>query len=224
MTAVNSYLSPGAVVVMTDTLCTGDTGPAMFVAKVWPLPHISTLISGRGSLELIAWWAMRASTAYLVADFDMLVGFTTDALAERWAEMEGNRPESTTVFCWGWSGDQGRFAGYAFRSGTGFAPEPLEDGTRYAPGLADEVRAAEIREGSLNPIVAMRDMMIAAADEGRAAPDAADRCWIGGEIVAWTMTVPEDDGPISTHSQIVHLFPDRDRHYAQALEVINTAR
>lgn len=62
----------------------------------------------------------------------------------------------------------------------------------------------------------MRDMMIAAADENRDILDPEERCWIGGEIVAWTMTIPEDGGPTSIQSQIVHFFPDRDRHYAEA--------
>ena len=219
MTALNSYLSPDAVLVMTDTLMTTDTGhPAAFVAKTYPVPQINALISGRGDSRLISGFAYAVTVRMLVADYDMLVDLAPEALRQLWAEFEGERTATASVFVWGWSPEQGRFAGAVFRSGDDFEPDPMQDGTRFAPGLDDEAMMEECTVAE-KPVATMLQVMIAAAEESRAKPNAHDRCHIGGEVVLHTMT-NDDAGRLITSSEIIHYFGDRDEQYAQALSLL----
>lgn len=220
MTALNSYLSPNAVVVMTDTLMTNETGhPVGFVAKTYAVPQINALISGRGDSGLIVGFAFDAMARMLVSDFDMLVDLAPDLLKARWASIEGNRTGTASVFLWGWSTVVGRFSGVVLRSGENFEPEILQDGTRFAPGLEDESRMAEVTAGD-NPVASMLQVMRLAAEESRATPEKPDRCHIGGEVVVYTMMV-DDSGHVVTTSEIVHYFADRDEQYAQALTLLD---
>lgn len=216
MTAINFILSPGAVVVLTDTLMTDDEGrPAAFVSKAYPIPHLLTIISGRGTSELIAGWAFDVACRTLAADFDVLVDLAPEALASRWAALDGKRTPTTTVYAFGWSPDEARVVGYAFRSGSDFEPERLEDGRRCAPGLSDPDRhmAALGEDGSIRGLL---DVMTAAAEESRATPDDPERCHIGGEVVMNSIML-DDDNNVEMISQIIHHFDDRDEQYADAL-------
>lgn len=216
MTAINSWLSPTFVAVMTDTLATTeDYRPAGFFAKAYPVPQIDALISGRGSSELIAGWAFEAACRTLVADYDILVELATPALARRWQALEGKRPDTTTAFAWGWSPRESRFIGYAFRSGSDFAPERLDDGIRFAPGLADQARCTALMDQP-DQVAGMLAVMLAAAEEGRADPVAPEQCQIGGEVILYLLQ-RDDAGSVSTTSRIIHRFPNRDADYFEAL-------
>lgn len=215
MTAINSWLDPSGVVVMSDTLMTLPDGrPAALVAKVYPIPQINALISGRGSSDLIAGWAFDVMCRWVVVDFDGLVTHAPEELAQRWDAMT-EHPASTTVFMWGWSPAAGRFLGYAFRSGAGFEPEPLEDGRRCAPGVEDVERyeALMAQEDQLGGLLGV---MLLAAEEERAKPDLVDRCHIGGEVVQHVLRL-EGDGRITTTSEIIHTFDDRDADLGDAM-------
>lgn len=220
MTAINSYIEAGAVVVLADTLMTDANGwPAAFVSKVFPVPHLSALVSGRGTITLIAGWAFELCHTTVAYDFDMAVEQAPAALNARWAALEGQRTETTTVYMWGWSAAAERFVGYSFRSWAGFVAEPLGDGTNYAPGLNDAARKEEIHSDP-DRINAMARMMVAAKEENDALPaDAADRCNIGGEIVMFSLTRTESE--VMTFSQVLHRFPDRDTQYLQAIQLLN---
>lgn len=220
MTAINSYLEAGAVVVLADTLMTDVDGrAAAFVSKVYPVPQLSALVSGRGTLPLIAGWALALCSTMVVDDFDMAVDLAPAALGDLWAGLEGQRTETSTVYMWGWSAAAERFVGYSFRSWSGFAAEPLGDGTNYAPGLTDAELKEEIHSDP-NRISAMLRMMIAAKEENDALPtDADDRCNIGGEVVLFTLTRSESE--VMTSSQVLHRFPDRDAQYEEAVELLS---
>lgn len=216
MTAINFDLQPELLVLFADTLMTDLEGqPAAFVTKAYPIPHLSTIITGRGSSNLIAEWAFEISCRTLVSDFDMLVEMAQPMLQRGWAGQEGQRPDSSTVFVFGWSATQGQIEGYAFRSGTGFEPELLEYGRRCCPGLEDTAKADAIFEAS-STVGGLMQIMIAAADENRPLQDPAAKCFIGGEMVMHTLSVI-DEGPVQLSSAVVHHFPDRDSDYASAL-------
>lgn len=216
MTAINSWLAPNGVVVFSDTLMTLPDGrPAAFVSKVYPIPQLNALISGRGTSDLIAGWAFDVTCRWVVADFDDLITHTQEELAKRWSDLEGRRTETTTVFMWGWSPAQSRFIGYAFRAGNGFEPEPLEDGRRCAPGVEDMDAYAALMAQE-DEMQGLLGVMLLAAEESRAAPDSPDRCHIGGEVIRHVMCL-DNAGRITTTSEIIHRFADRDDDLFQAV-------
>lgn len=222
MTAINSYVDAGAVIVMADTVMTTHDGrPVAFVSKIFPVPHLSAVVSGRGTIGLIAGWAYDLCHAMLVDDFDMAVQLAPDALAAKWADLEGQRTDTSTVYMWGWSAAAVRFIGYQFRSWNAFAAEIIGDGTNYAPGLADSALMGEINADP-DRFNAMLRMMIAAKEENDALPqDDPDRCYIGGEVVVVTLSLNESD-TIVTSSFVFHRFPDRDAQYLQAAQLLDT--
>jgi len=220
MTAINSYTDAETVVVMADTLMTDASGkPAAFVSKVFPIPHLSALVSGRGTIALIAGWAFDLCHTMVVDDFDMAVQLAPAALNARWAALEGQRTETTTVYMWGWSASAGGFVGYSFRSWDGFTSGEMGHGTNYAPGLNDAARKVEIHADP-DRMNALVQMMIAAKDENDAIPmNEPDRCNIGGEVVAFMLTRPQSEVLLSV--QVIHRFPDRDAQYLQALQMLS---
>ncbi len=54
MTAFNYILSPGQVLIATDSLASHPESkrPFNFVTKVFPLPHLAGVMCGTGGLQL----------------------------------------------------------------------------------------------------------------------------------------------------------------------------
>lgn len=218
MTAVNFLLSASAVVVLTDTLMTKDNDePAAFVSKAFPIAHLNALISGRGLSDMVIGWAFDVACRRLVADFDDLIRQSPAGLAERWAGVAQLDPPSTTVFTWGWSPAEGRFVGYAFRSGDGFKAERLEDGSRFAPGCDAATFDAITTHPDLGDVMKLAKVMLAAKDDEDASPaPRQERCHIGGEIVMHSLMLAEG-GAVEMTSQVVHHFADRNDQYEEAV-------
>lgn len=215
MTALCALLTPAAVVVMTDTLITNhDYRPTHFGAKAYPVPHLDALISGRGCSQLIAGLAFDAACRSLIADFDVLIELAAKELPVRWASLEAGPLETSTAYIWGWSPRHGKFMGYAFSSASGFAAEEMPEGRLCAPGLSDEALAADLLANP-DQLAGLLDIMIAAAEEGRADP-APEPCQIGGEVILYLLK-RDDDGSVSTTSRIIHRFPNREADYFEAL-------
>lgn len=214
MTAVNFMLSPGAVVVMTDTLLTTDAdNPAAFVTKAVAIPHLGALISGRGTSELVLDWAHEVLFRRPLASFDDLIAQTQAALLRRWREIADRAPPTSTVFTWGFSRAAGRVVGYAFRSTADFAPEALEDGLRFAP-TPDDADLEAILASEAGDLAKLRDGMVAAkASNDQDPPD--ERCHIGGSIIMHALLVDEDGG-VEISAQVVHDFDDRLEQLALA--------
>lgn len=225
MTALNFTLSADAVVVLTDTLMTKENDePAAFVSKALPIAHLNALISGRGLSDMVVGWAFDVACRRLVADFDDLILQSPAGLAERWAEVAHIDPPSTTVFIWGWSPAEGRFVGYAFRSGDGFKAERLGDGSRFAPGCDAATFDAITTHPDLGDVTKLAKVMLAAKEDEDASPAPRhERCHIGGEIVMHSLTLTEGGG-VQVASQVVHHFADRDQQYAQAARLLEAQK
>lgn len=222
MTALVWSLQPNELVVLADTLMTtGDGEPAAFVQKIHPLAHLGVVISGRGDGELITLLASYIGYRMLARGYDTLLELVPDMLRQKstalWGELDGDPPGTTSVFMWGWSAGAGRICGTAFRSGSGFEPEAMQDGTVTAPGIDNpELMAAMHGEA---PLRAMVDIMREQYREARATPSAS-RCHIGGDIMVQVMSAT-DDGMCAFQGQSVHRFDTYDAEYNQALDRIN---
>lgn len=219
MTALVWSLQANEVVILSDTLMTtGDGEPAAFVQKIHPLPHLGVVFSGRGDGELITLLAPYISYRMLARGYDTLVELVPDMLRQKsaslWAEIEGELPGTTSIFMWGWSESAGRICGTAFRSGSGFAPEPMQDGTVTAPGI-DNPALMNAMHGD-NPFAAMIDIMREQYREARASP-MESRCQIGGDIMVQVMTATAE-GACAFQSQSVHRFDTYEAEYEQALD------
>jgi len=222
MTALVWSLQATELVVLADTLMTtGDGRPAAFVQKIHPLPHLGIVISGRGDGELIALLASYIGYRMLARGYDTLIDFVPDMLREKasslWAGLDGDPPGTTSVFLWGWSAKAQRICGSAFRSGSDFEPEAMQDGTVTAPGV-DDLNLMAAMKGD-NPLKAMVDLMREQYRQARAEPFGA-RCHIGGDIMIQVMTAAED-GVCAFQGQRVHRFDTYEDEYEQALDLMD---
>lgn len=220
MTVVNWWLQPTAVVIVTDSLMVDEHGtPAAFVQKAHPVPHLDAVISGRGDASLIAAWAAEAATRVIARDFDVLSELAPMMIRRLRNDQRSAGPVAsgtTSVFMWGWSPKADRFVGYAYRSGSDFAPEPVEDGVVCAPGFEDpceELRAALMGD---NVPRALFDALLQQHREFRRDPDKAGRNNCGGDAMV-TSLLRSDDGVVQTLASRVMRFPDYDADYDEAL-------
>ncbi|WP_309628411.1 hypothetical protein [Brevundimonas sp.] len=220
MTVVNWWLQPNAVVIVTDTLMTDEHGtPAAFVQKAHPIPHLDAVISGRGDASLIAAWAAYAATRVIARDFDVLSEIAPAMirnLRDDGARQDPAPSGSTSIFMWGWSPRSGRFMGYAYRSGSSFIPELLEDGVMCAPGFEDpceDIHAALHGENVPRALIdALRQQYL----ECRRNPDKAGRNNCGGDAMV-TSLLRSDDGAVQTLSTRVLRFAAYGTDYDAAL-------
>jgi len=133
-------LSPGAIIVVTDTFATTMSGdPHMLVTKCGIVPHLDLVVAGTGIAELPERWRNMLYSQVLCRDIDMLDTHAPAALRQVWADLEFEHADpiangaSATVYHLGLSERTGEYVGYVYRSSNGFASEPMGPGFRVKP-------------------------------------------------------------------------------------------
>lgn len=229
MTAVNWWLQPNGILVVSDTLLgysrNDEPGramrPAAFVQKVFPLSHYDALISGRGDGDLIAAWTSLAATRLLARDFDMLADLAPQLIRDLVDECDERRgcpfDGTTSIFMWGWSPVADRVVGFAYRSGDGFVQDGMADGVRFAPmveSLRVEVDQAVSARDTNIPALLASALRHQHAD-ARKAPDTPQRNIVGGDAMVTSLTVGEDGG-IDISCRRLYRFDDHEADYQAA--------
>jgi len=131
MTALNFILNPGYVLIFTDSLSlTIDREPFKYVSKIFPLPHLRGVLCGTGLIQTIMDWHV-----YIQGQ---IIGNTMN-IPNKIAPSELNTIHSkygqadATIYHFGFSPEENRIKGYAFRSTNDFASEELSDGIGIKP-------------------------------------------------------------------------------------------
>lgn len=219
MGAMHWSLRDDRVIIVADTLMTTTDGaPAAFVATVHPVPHLATIICGKGESGLISGWAHEVANRYLVDDFDALVALAPAGLRSIWADrgLDGWAGPSTVVM-FGWSVRRQMITGFAFRSVDRFLPDMLPYGVRLCPtppGGVIPARLATARDPT--------DLLLSLAqrqhDEARAAP-AGDGVAIGGDIMRHALSLDFEGNPVLTSSRLRRL-QTRAEDFARAIRAM----
>lgn len=134
MTVLNYLLCADSVIITTDTLTlTIEKTPHKYATKVFPLPHLKGVICGTGSLDIILEWFLFVQKNFVVKDIKFLDEIATDKLNE-FSENYRNSGENTcTIYHFGFSEEDDRFVGFAYRSTSKYKSEVLSDGFGFKP-------------------------------------------------------------------------------------------
>lgn len=166
--------------VVTDTLATEDDGaPSFFTSKAALIPHLQMVVAGTGFSFLIHEIVDLMMSRFQCRDIVMADLHLPGALAEMWAEHDGdNLPSTSTIYTLGRCEDSGAYLGFAYRSKNGFASEPLhQNGFAIKPGPAGEYSSP----GDAGEYIAMAERVRSEQLER----DPGDRIYIGGELFAF---------------------------------------
>jgi len=142
----------------------------------------------------------------VVRDIIHLDEFAPDILTEMWSEAEIPEGSTTTVYTFGWSEQNCRFAGFAYRSTSNFASEVLQDGFGLKPPLNNMAEYPEIID--LDGFVEFMKLQKA---EDRARPR-MHRAGIGGDIIM-TLLRRNENEYTSIEQRHIHRFDDYDQDW-----------
>jgi len=131
-------ISEDQVILATDTLATTPDGtPCFFTSKAIHLPHLKSLIMGTGIGGFANRWANQVAASMVLSGINNLDYHTADGLRSLWrdyrSEYDISPDVTTTVYQFGWSDEDARMCGFAYRSTDNFLSEPLEYGWRLKP-------------------------------------------------------------------------------------------
>ncbi len=185
-----------------DTLAmAGDTGkPFFFTTKFYILPHLQGVMFATGIGDLASKWFSKLER-YLARDIHHLDNFVTPALRDLGTEFELNEELTTTVYHVGYSEEESRYVGFAYRSTDSFASERLEYGFRVKPPV--EVQPPENFPDDFVAIITKQKQI----DDQK---PMSERVHIGGEIHLLLM----QEGSMVVRT--VHRF---DEYYGLYLEM-----
>lgn len=186
MSSLIFYLHKDMAIVVTDTLAVDEEGsPFIFTNKASYIPTLKTIIAGTGIGRFSSEWASFVSNEMVLLDVEHLNIHTQQNLARLWSEFklrfELQDDLTTTIYQFGYSSEDQRIKGFAYRSSNGFSPDELDYGTFAKP-------ACDIIVGNLDE--AFPQMMRQQRAMQEALPSES-RVYIGGEMHAMVLTANE---------------------------------
>ncbi|GAV11370.1 hypothetical protein [Paenibacillus sp. NAIST15-1] len=202
MTAINFIYEENQVTIYMDTLSLDlNRRPLKFVSKIYPIPHLKTVICGTGNMDLILDWVYFVQRKLTAADIAYLREITSETLSE----LNKKYPPdiSTTIYQFGYSQIDEKIKGYAYRSTNSFNQEEYDYGFGIKPQI-DFDFGSEVDLES-----AFVHLMIKQKENDDLSPT---RIGIGGEIQRLIMK--KDTFLLQT----IHRFSDFDECYAEILE------
>lgn len=103
MTAINFMFNAETVVVAMDTLSISaeDRTPYKFISKIFPLPHLQSVMCGTGNLDLILEWYTTIQKNVISYDIDYFSDLTSDTLKKLKAKYPSEA--TTTIYQFGYS-------------------------------------------------------------------------------------------------------------------------
>jgi hypothetical protein len=209
MTAAVFSISPEQVIIAMDTLAmAGDTGkPFFFTTKFYILPHLQGVMFATGIGDLASKWFSQLER-YRARDIHRLDDFVTPALRDLGNEFGLNEKLTTTVYHVGYSEQESRYVGFAYRSTDLFASERLEYGLRVKPPV------------EASPPQNFPDDFVAIMKRQKEIDDQkpmSERVHIGGEIHLLLM----QEGSMAV--QTVHRFDEYDSLYLEMCEQLSSS-
>lgn len=137
MTALVFALQPDQICIAMDTLVVGaeDKEPMSFQRKFLSLAENNLLVAGTGLANLINGWFEYVSSYLGQGDIDDLNLFAPNVLKASVAAAGGLGDITTTLYHFGYSRNEAKYVGYAYRSTCDFQSERLQ----YALGFKPQV-------------------------------------------------------------------------------------
>jgi len=134
VSALDFVLSPKEVIIATDTLSRTKDGKSLnFVSKIFPLPHLKSVICGTGSLNLMVDWFSFVQRQVIGKDITILDKIAPTELKKIFNKYEFDGEVTSTIYHFGYSKKENRFIGLAYRSTNDFVSERLSDGIGIKP-------------------------------------------------------------------------------------------
>jgi hypothetical protein len=126
------------VLVATDTLATSPNGdPSFFTTKAFIVPHLEMIMCGTGTSGFLGRWFVEVNDRMVVSCIENLDYHTPKILSSLWQDFKRDNsiPDhfSTTVYHFGFSGEDGSILSYAYRSSNNFVSEALSYGIGVKP-------------------------------------------------------------------------------------------
>jgi hypothetical protein len=195
MTALVFALQPDEVYIAMDTLLIGadDRMPMSFKRKFLSVPESDLVVAGTGHADFINGWFQHLHANLQGATIDDLNKEAPNIFRASVSAEGGLSGLTATIYHFGYSAQEHRYAGYAYRSEHSFRSERLQ----YALGLKPVVPVApndDIRFPDF-----LIDIVLKQQCEDRLRP-ITERVGIGGEIEFVVMS----DRAI--HVETVHRF------------------
>jgi|SRR2546422_3945743 len=139
MTALIFILTPEAVHIALDSLALQPvTGrPFLHVTKLFPLPHLGSVMCGTGAMFVVLDWFVFIERQILANGLRLLDELAPRVLPGIGKEHGLSESMTATIYHFGYLQDEQRFAGFAYRSNNGFKSERLEYGLGMKPPHED---------------------------------------------------------------------------------------
>ncbi len=190
-----------------DTLATaGDTGkPYFFTTKFYILPHLRGAMFATGVGDLASQWFLKLER-YIARDMHHLDNFVTPGLRELGRQFGLDEEVTTTVYHVGYSEQESRYIGFAYRSTNLFVSERLDYGVRLKP-------RTEAPPPQLLPNDFIEIMKKQKNDDD--IKPLKERVHIGGEVQLLLM---QDQSMVV---QTVHRFDEYDNLYREMCEQLS---
>ena len=99
------------------------------------MPHVELVITGTGASAFVAEWANLVNLGAIVADIDQLDAEAPEQLRKLAPVAERPELAGTTIYHFGYSLSDGRYAGFAYRFENNWASEKLSDGFQMQPAV-----------------------------------------------------------------------------------------
>lgn len=135
MTALVFALQPDQVCIAMDTLVVGanDRMPSSFQRKFLPVPESDLVVAGTGHAGFINGWFQYLQANLQGASIDDLNTEAPNIFRASVSAEGGLNGLTVTIYHFGYSGREGRYVGYAFRSEHSFRSERLQYALGYKP-------------------------------------------------------------------------------------------
>jgi hypothetical protein len=202
VTALIFSLAPEQAIVAMDTLVTNPEGtPIGYTSKVFPLMHLGGAMCVTGLSNLALDW-LTTLHRFVARDIKQLDDFATPEIQKLWARYSSQVSTTSTVYHFGFSHEEERYVGFAYRSTNDFQSERLN----YAMGIKPPIA---------NPAIAsLEDFVLTMRRqrESEEAKESGGRLYVGGEI---QLVILENQG---IRLETVYRFPDYDDMYDQMCE------
>ena len=171
---------------MADTLASLPGGiPRNFVTKIFPLPHINSLVCGTGTLETILEWVKFIELSAIADDIDQLNNISPNNIKDIHDRVTNGEIADTTIYHFGFSSRTKTYKGFAYRAKNAFRSEALVPGLGIKP--PDEINLDEIKDLlSQDHFEALKKICIS-QKEIDDAKDKKQRLGIGGSVYLYLM-------------------------------------
>ena len=216
MTALNwVHLNDEWVAIASDSQVSEAEGEERgrarsYCTKVFPLPHLNSVVCGTGNIELILAWLVTIETTMIAQDIGTLVRVA----AEQLPKLAVNHKGETTIYHFGF-GPDGTLYAFAHRSTDNFRPERLPKGFGIKPP-SDELCAAFPNMVAESGLAAAFVELTHRQRELDRTGDPEKRVGVGGEVHLFTMA--KNNQSLWT----CHRFEDFDTEYERVLQWADT--